>query len=395
MVTITITLHQGWSLYTCKDARYIMHGIVKPGVNFAIACKRKDAIAMKIESSAVQMDATYSASKVSVIKYSSDRFFSLATPQSASGNVTDNRSYSSGNPTSNGLAEPSTLIYIPVTNQTLSVEESFHDLNRSLLRHIIEMMHEMLKGNNFLSQTKSDFLTSDGSSGNSSTQIWYRTERTDFFYSEAETTTFDTKGLVKTSDGREISFDLSLSMSRSFMEETHLEQRIGDVMTFYDPLVINMDVPTAAVTNQKFLFDIDSNGTQEQISTLSKGSGFLALDKNGDGIINDGSELFGTESGDGFKDLAAYDMDGNGWIDENDSIYENLRVWTKDYEGKDTLLSLKEADIGAIYLGHVSTGFDLKDAETNDTNARIQSTGIYLHESTGEAGTIQHVDFSA
>ncbi len=37
--------------------------------------------------------------------------------------------------------------------------------------------------------------------------------------------------------------------------------------------------------------------------------------------INDGSELFGTSSGDGFKDLATYDEDENGWIDENDSIF--------------------------------------------------------------------------
>lgn len=372
-----------------------MHGIVKPGVNFAIACKRKDAIAMKIESSTVQMDATYSASRISVTKYSSDQFFSLAAAPSASGNVADSHSHSPGDPASSGLAEPSTLIYIPVTNQTLSVEESFHDLNQRLLRHIIEMMREMLRGNNFLSQTRSEFLTSNENSGNSSTQVWYRSERVDFFYSETEATAFDTTGLVKTSDGREIPFSLSLAMSRSFMEETHLEQRIGEVMTFYDPLVINMDVPTAAVTDQKFLFDIDRDGTKEQISTLAEGSGFLALDKNGDGVINDGSELFGTESGDGFKDLAAYDRDGNGWIDENDAVYESLRIWTKDYEGKDTLLSLKEADIGAIYLGHVSIGFDLKSEETNDTNARIQSTGIYLHESTGDAGTIQHVDFSA
>ena len=75
---------------------------------------------------------------------------------------------------------------------------------------------------------------------------------------------------------------------------------------------------------------------------------FLALDKNGDGRMNDGSELFGTASGDGFKDLAAYDEDGNGWIDENDSIYSQLKIWTKDENGKDHLIDLKDADVGAI-----------------------------------------------
>ena len=37
-------------------------------------------------------------------------------------------------------------------------------------------------------------------------------------------------------------------------------------------------------------------------------------------------KLFGTSSGDGFKDLAEYDEDGNGWIDENDSIFNRLKV---------------------------------------------------------------------
>mgnify|MGYP000465316364 CR=1 FL=1 len=54
---------------------------------------------------------------------------------------------------------------------------------------------------------------------------------------------------------------------------------------------------------------------------LQGGSGYLALNKNGDGVINDGSELFGTASGDGFYDLSMYDEDGNGWIDENDHAY--------------------------------------------------------------------------
>lgn len=351
---------------------------------------------MKIESSAVQMDATYSASKISLTTHTSEDIFSLAGTRSGNADLSDPSSSQAGKHHEYDYSQPATLIYVPAANDTISVQESFHDLNIQMLRYIIEMMNGMLKGNNFLSQTKTEYLTAADSYQNSSSQVWYRREETiDTYFSEKEAVTFDTKGMVKTSDGREIPFNLSFSMSRSFMEETHSKEIMGDVMTFYDPLVINMDVPTVAVRDQKFFFDINQDGTKEELSVLEKGSGFLALDKNEDGVINDGSELFGTQSGDGFGDLAAYDLDHNGWIDENDGIYEKLRVWTKDFEGKDTLLSLKDADIGAIFLGHVSTGFDLKDAETNDTNARIQSTGIFLHESTGEAGTIQHVDFSA
>ena len=90
---------------------------------------------------------------------------------------------------------------------------------------------------------------------------------------------------------------------------------------------------------------------------LSKGSGYLALDTNADGIINDGSELFGTQSGNGFKDLLSHDEDGNGWIDEADSIFQKLKIWTMDENGVSTLLDLAEAGLGAIYLGYENTEF--------------------------------------
>lgn len=350
---------------------------------------RKDAIAMKIESSALRMSATHSASNTFVSEESYERAFTLAASRSS----LEERKTSETN-VSGGSSFPITQIYIPVTNSTGSIEDSFFELKQRLLRHIIEMMHNMLYGNNFRSQSKTEHLTSDKSE-NQTTQVWYRESKSTYqYYCETESTNFQTKGIVTTSDGRELDFSVHLSMSRAFMKATHLEEVVDDVLTFYDPLVINLDVPSAAVTEQSFFFDIDNNGTEEKIASLAKGSGFLALDKNEDGIINDGSELFGTNSGDGFRDLAIYDDDGNGWIDENDAVFAKLKVWTKDYNGADRLLSLKEADVGAIFLGNVSTGFDLKN-NANDTRARIQSTGIFLHESTGVAGTIQHVDFSA
>jgi hypothetical protein len=114
------------------------------------------------------------------------------------------------------------------------------------------------------------------------------------------------------------------------------------------------------------------------------------LDKNGDGVINDGSELFGTKSGDGFKDLAQYDNDNNGWIDENDSIYDKLRIWTKDENGQDKLFALGQKGVGAIYLGSANTDYYLKNA-SNVTNGEIRKTGVFLNEN-GSVGTVQHVD---
>ena len=226
-----------------------------------------------------------------------------------------------------------------------------------------------------------------GSSGTT----WQRVTATSGFVSESESTTFASSGMVKTQDGRSIDFNIEVSMSRAFTSQINTLTTQNYIKT--DPLVINLDTDIGSVTDQKFLFDLDSDGDEEEISFAGKGSGFLALDRNGDGRIGDGSELFGTKSGDGFKDLAAFDEDGNGWIDENDSIYSKLKVWTKDEAGNDYLINLKDADVGAIYLDNADTQFSLKDG--NDRlNGEIKKTGIYLHESTGAAGTLNHVDLA-
>ncbi len=211
------------------------------------------------------------------------------------------------------------------------------------------------------------------------------------YYSERETTSFDTKGTVVTADGRKISFNVSLTMSRKF------EIATKDVINFgakrcTDPLVINLDTDACNVSDQKFLFDLDCDGKEESISMLGPGSGFLALDKNGDGIINDGSELFGTASGNGFADLSQYDDDGNGWIDEADEIFDKLRIWQMNPDGTSSLVALGKAGIGAICLGNADTEFSLNSSD-NTNKAVIRKSGIFLYEN-GMAGTVQQVDMA-
>ncbi len=205
------------------------------------------------------------------------------------------------------------------------------------------------------------------------------------YFEESEETKFYSEGTVKTADGRCIDFDITATMSREFNQYAKVEIDYRQA-AMVDPLVINLDSNTTEVREQKFLFDIDADGELDNISLLSELSGFLALDRNEDGIINDGTELFGTKSGNGFQDLAVFDLDGNGWIDENDEIFNRLRIWTKDANGKDKLVGLGVAGVGAIYLGNVSSEFSLGAAN-------IRRTGVYLKEN-GEAGTIQHVDFA-
>ncbi|MET0356122.1 MAG: hypothetical protein ABW044_05050 [Cellvibrio sp.] len=152
---------------------------------------------------------------------------------------------------------------------------------------------------------------------------YQRTER----YQETEKMQFTAEGLIKTQDGKEFAFSASLSMSREYIEESNTNVRGGEAKKI-DPLVINFDGKGAQLRQTRFNFDLDSNGSEEQLATLHSGSGFLAFDRNGDGLINNGNELFGPNSGKGFAELAQFDEDGNHFIDEGDSIYNKLRIWS-------------------------------------------------------------------
>ncbi|MDP3539873.1 MAG: VCBS repeat-containing protein [Azonexus sp.] len=212
-------------------------------------------------------------------------------------------------------------------------------------------------------------------------------------YTETEQTSFAASGIVKTADGREISFSLELSMSRSYHEESNVSLRLGDAARKTDPLVLNFSGTAAQLSDQRFAFDLNSDGTQEQINFVAPGSGFLVFDRNADGKVNNGSELFGPSTNNGFAELAILDGDKNGWIDENDAAFDKLQVWTRDSSGKDQLQSLKVSGVGAIALSSVSTPFDLK-TNANELLGQIRSSGIFLQED-GEAGTIQQIDLTA
>lgn len=211
-------------------------------------------------------------------------------------------------------------------------------------------------------------------------------------YTEREKMVFEAEGTIKTRDGKDITFSARLAMSREFTRENNIELRAGDAKKI-DPLVINFDGAATQLTTEKFDFDLDADGRKESISFVRPGSGFLALDRDGDGSINSGSELFGPLTGNGFAELARYDEDDNNWIDESDPMYGRLRVWSRDPQGGDKLFSLADKDIGALGLGSIDTLFTMKSGE-NKAQGEVKKAGVYLNEN-GSAGTMLQVDLMA
>ena len=209
-------------------------------------------------------------------------------------------------------------------------------------------------------------------------------------YEESEATSFRAAGSVTTADGKNIDFEMSTQMSRQFYSASHMQVEKGFVLQ--DPLVVNFGGQPASLSVDKVKFDLDSDGELENISFINTGSGFLFLDRNQDGQVNNGKELFGTESGDGFADLRQFDEDQNGWIDENDSIFSQLQIWHKNSQGMEELSGLLSLNVGAIHLQNVESPFTLKDNQ-NQTQGQVVSSGIFLSED-GRAGSVQQIDLA-
>lgn len=210
-------------------------------------------------------------------------------------------------------------------------------------------------------------------------------------YAEMESLSVGIQGAVTTADGRAINFDLSLALSRSYYSESNLSIRAGAALK--DPLVINFGGQPAQLSLNKIEFDLVSQEAgMESIRQLNEGSGYLALDRNGNGTIDDGSELFGPNSGNGFADLALLDEDGNGWIDEADSTFAQLQIWQPNADGSQSLTGLAKLGIGALYTQGIEAPFDYKSAD-NQLQGQLRQAGVFLFEE-GKAGSLQQIDLA-
>ena len=135
----------------------------------------------------------------------------------------------------------------------------------------------------------------------------------------------------------------------------------------YDPLVLDLDgdgVELIAENNWNgVLFDFNGNGIKTATQWVSSDDGLLVWDRNKNGKIDNGSELFGEDTPyvnlsepvtDGFTALRTIDSHPDGEINAKDSEWKNLRVWrdlNQDGEVQDgELFTLDELEITSLNL---------------------------------------------
>nr|WP_315257127.1 SdrD B-like domain-containing protein [uncultured Duganella sp.] len=137
------------------------------------------------------------------------------------------------------------------------------------------------------------------------------------------------------------------------------------------PIAIDLNgdgIHTIAREDMAGSFDLLGSGKAIQTGWLSKGDGFLAIDRNGNGSIDDISELFGGASkGSGFAKLASYDSNNDGVVDANDADFASLLIWQDaNSDGKTDageLMSLAQAGVVSLTVAHTELPF--LDANNN------------------------------
>ncbi|OQY09421.1 MAG: hypothetical protein B6I29_03450 [Marinitoga sp. 4572_148] len=197
-----------------------------------------------------------------------------------------------------------------------------------------------------------------------------------------EKKSFKANGIIQTDNGKKIKFNILFNVEKSSINE-----RVLKITKLKDPIIINYNGNIPDLSDKTFLFDIDSDGDMDNLPIPGKGNGFLVLDKNQNGKVDNGNELFGPKNENGFSELKKYDLDNNNWIDENDPVFSRLLIWEKTKDGNDRLFSLYDKNIGAIYLGNINVEYNLNNLGI------IRKTGIVI-KNDHTVGTIHHIDIA-
>jgi hypothetical protein len=143
-----------------------------------------------------------------------------------------------------------------------------------------------------------------------------------------------------------------------------------------DPLVFDLDNNGFHTTGtaQGVSFDLDADGQIDKMSNLSGADAFLALDKNNNGRIDNGTELFGDQNGaaHGFDELAKYDDNQDGVIDKKDAVFEDLRLVRMSEQGQQSM-RLADQQIQSITLayknGYAQTSMGDSIAQTGQSRS--------------------------
>lgn len=208
---------------------------------------------------------------------------------------------------------------------------------------------------------------------------------------------FATSSFYRTDGTSGLVGDVSLAFDPSKVDEEEVvpepESETSSDNGIAAPIVFDLDQDgegLVSIEDSEARFDMNSDGFLDKTGWIEEGDAFLALDRNGNGLIDDISEISFVGDKEGaqtdLEGLAAFDSNGDGLLNGADEQFVEFRVW-RDGNGDGVtdageLLSLAEAGIISIVLGGTPTG----EIPGEGQNI-VYNTSIYVL-SSGETGTL-------
>lgn len=193
---------------------------------------------------------------------------------------------------------------------------------------------------------------------------------------------------MTTTAGGEIQISSSISVSVEISVVDGKVKAVEKKQT--DPLVVDLNGNGIELTSSEngVKFDIDGDGVKEQTAAPENGDALLALDRNNNGVIDDGRELFGDQNGakNGFAELKKFDDNNDNVIDKNDKVFDQLKVVKLSNNGLQEITSARNAGIVKIDLSKIE--------KSNDKiNGNVISHKGFVYGKDGSSRTIAEALF--
>ncbi|MCK9332774.1 MAG: Ig-like domain-containing protein, partial [Candidatus Cloacimonetes bacterium] len=166
------------------------------------------------------------------------------------------------------------------------------------------------------------------------------------------------------------------------------------------PIVVDLNgngVTSVSIEGNTVYFDYDADGLSERTGWIERGDALLVADVNHDGIINDGSELFGnhtklsngTNAANGHEAMLQYDSNYDGKIDSTDERFNELLLWKDtNLDGRSSADELSTLAVNGI----TSIDLSLNPLYIYENGNRISYETTYT-QSNGSEGIVRDLWF--
>ena len=168
----------------------------------------------------------------------------------------------------------------------------------------------------------------------------------------------------------------------------------GVDIKYADPLVLDLNGDGLDLTSAEngAIFDINADGIQDRTGWVQGDDALLVLDRNDNGKIDDGSELFGDQNGsaNGFQELARYDDNQDGKINRQDQVFKALKLY-RDLNGDGKVQDSEFSTLNNLGIKSLNLHFLRDSAKINGNRILLQSS---FEREDGTTGKVADVLFA-